>query len=146
MALEEGEKAPQFKAVNQNGEIKKLSDYYGGWLVLYFYPKDFTPGCTIEACNFRDDHAQLKELATVVGVSQDSVDRHKKFEEKFNLPFELLSDHGGKIANTYGADGKIFKKRITFLIDPKGIIQKFYKSVKPSEHTQQVLDDLKRLV
>ena len=145
MELKNETNAPDFKVENQKGEIKQLSDYLGNWLVLYFYPKDFTPGCTIEACNFRDGHDLLKELAVVVGVSTDSVDRHKKFKARFNLPFELLSDTGGKMVRAYGADGKIMKKRVTFLIDPKGIIRKIYKSVKPIEHTGMVIEDLKNL-
>jgi len=145
MELKQGDKAPDFQAANQKGEQKKLTDYKGNWLVLYFYPKDFTPGCTIEACSFRDDHTKLKEYATVVGVSTDSVERHKKFEERFNLPFELLADPDGKMTEAYGADGKIFKKRVTFLIDPQGVIQKVYPSVKAGEHSAEVLDDLQKL-
>ena len=144
MELQEKQKAPNFKAPNQNGELRELKDYLGKWLVLYFYPRDFTPGCTIEACNFRDDHTKIKQYATVVGVSTDSVEKHKKFEERFKLPFELLSDTEENMVKTYGADGLIFKKRVTFLIDPKGIIQKIYKSVKPIKHTKQILEELQK--
>lgn len=145
MELKEGQKAPNFKVLNQDSEQKELKDYLGSWLVLYFYPKDFTPGCTIEACNFRDGYGDLKKLATVVGVSTDTVEKHKKFEARFSLPFELLSDEDGKMSKSYGADGIIFKKRVTFLIDPEGVIKKIYQSVKPQEHTGQVLEDLKKL-
>ncbi len=145
MELKEGQKAPNFKVSNQNGETKELKNYLGNWLVLYFYPKDFTPGCTIEACSFRDGHEELKKLATVVGVSTDSVERHKKFEQRFTLPFELLSDEDGEMSKSYGADGIIFKKRVTFLIDPKGVIKKIYNTVKPNEHTLEVITDLKKI-
>ena len=145
MELKEGQKALNFKAPNQNGDLKELKDYSDKWLVLYFYPKDFTPGCIIEACNFRDGHNELKKLASVVGVSKDTVEKHKKFKERFTLPFELLSDKDGKMTSDYGADGVVFKKRITFLIDPRGIINKIYKTVKPTEHTQEVVKDLKEL-
>lgn len=145
-----GDRAPDFRLVDQNGQIKKLSDFSGQWVVLYFYPKDDTPGCTKEACAFRDDLASLEKLgAKVVGISVDDSDSHAKFAAKYHLPFPLLADEDGKVAESYGALTNLLvvkiAKRYTFLIDPKGKISKVYLSVDTSRHSQEIVDDLKKL-
>lgn len=145
-----GDIAPAFRLTDQHGEIKKLSDFSGQWVVLYFYPKDDTPGCTKEACAFRDDLASLEKLgAKVVGISVDDSDSHAKFAAKYHLPFPLLADEDGKVAESYGALANLFvvkiAKRYTFLIDPKGKISKVYLSVDTSRHSQEIVDDLKNL-
>ena len=145
-----GQPAPDFNLPDARQQPHKLADYAGKWLVLYFYPKDDTPGCTEEACHFRDDLAQLEKLgAKVVGVSVDNTDSHAKFAEKYQLPFPLLADIDGKVADSYGAlmNLGIFKKarRYTFLIDPKGNVAKIYLNVDTSRHSQEIIDDLKKL-
>ena len=145
-----GDTAPDFRLVDQNGTIKSLSDFSGQWVVLYFYPKDDTPGCTKEACSFRDDLTTLEKLgAKVVGVSVDDSDSHSKFASKYHLPFPLLADSDGKVADSYGALTNLLlikiAKRYTFLIDPKGKIAKVYLSVDTSRHSQEIVDDLKKL-
>lgn len=134
--------APDFEGVDQDGHIRHLADYIGKWLLLYFYPKDFTPGCTTEACAFRDGFAELSKSITIVGVSADSLDSHRKFIAKHDLPFTLLADPDKKIIKAYGADGKLFNKRVSFLIDPQGKIAKIYSKVSPSTHMQEVRDDI----
>lgn len=144
--------APDFTLPDQDGEMRALSSYRGQWVLLYFYPKDDTPGCTKEACAIRDAFPQFdSSKAVVLGISPDSVKSHKKFEEKYKLPFTLLADEGHKIADTYGVWG--LKKfmgreyegvmRTSFLIDPKGNIAKVYEKVKPETHAAEVLADLK---
>ena len=145
-----GQPAPAFNLKDSNNVPHQLSDYSEKWLVLYFYPKDDTPGCTKEACHFRDDLFELEKLgAKVVGVSVDDSDSHAQFAEKYKLPFPLLADKDGKVADSYGAltNLGIFKiaKRYTFLIDPKGNIAKSYLSVDTSRHSQEIIDDLKKL-
>jgi len=145
-----GDTAPDFRLVDQNGTIRSLSDFSGQWVVLYFYPKDDTPGCTKEACSFRDDLTTLEKLgAKVVGVSVDDSDSHSKFSSKYHLPFPLLADADGKVADSYGALTNLLllkiAKRYTFLIDPKGKIAKVYLSVDTSRHSQEIVDDLKKL-
>lgn len=145
-----GQPAPAFNLPDQNGQQHKLSDYAGNWLVLYFYPKDDTPGCTKEACSFRDDLFKLEKLgAKVVGVSVDDSDSHAKFAQKYHLPFPLLADKDGKIADSYGALRNLglfhIAKRYTYLIDPKGKIAKAYLDVDTSRHSQQIIDDLQHL-
>ena len=145
-----GDTAPDFRLVDQNGTIRSLSDFSGQWVVLYFYPKDDTPGCTKEACSFRDDLTTLEKLgAKVVGVSVDDSDSHSKFASKYHLPFPLLADADGKVAESYGALTNLMllkiAKRYTFLIDPKGKIAKVYLSVDTSRHSQEIVDDLKKL-
>lgn len=145
-----GEPAPDFNLPDAQSQRHQLSDYAGKWLVLYFYPKDDTPGCTKEACNFRDDLFHLEKLgAKVVGVSVDDTESHAEFARKYSLPFPLLSDKDGKVAERYGALlnlGLIRKaKRYTFLIDPQGNIAKVYLSVDTSRHSQEIIDDLKQL-
>jgi len=143
--------APNFTLNDAKGNSHSLSDYRGKYLVLYFYPKNDTPGCTKEACHFRDDMTQLKKLgAKVVGVSVDSSESNGKFAEKYNLPFTLLADTDGKIADSYHALTNLFvmkiAKRHTFLIDPDGKIKKIYTSVNVSNHSQQIIDDLKAIL
>jgi peroxiredoxin Q/BCP len=147
---EVGEAAPDFSLPDAKLQQHKLADYSGKWLVLYFYPKNDTPGCTKEACAFRDDLFQLEKLsATVVGVSVDDTDSHAEFARKYNLPFPLLSDKDGKVADSYGALTNLgiikIAKRYTYLIDPKGKIAKVYLSVDTSRHSQEIIDDLKKL-
>jgi peroxiredoxin Q/BCP len=142
--------APNFTLNDTKGNSHSLSDYRGKYLVLYFYPKNDTPGCTKEACHFRDDMSQLEKLgAKVVGVSVDSIESNGKFAEKYNLPFTLLADTDGKVAASYNALTNLFvikiAKRHTFLIDPDGKIKKIYTSVNVSNHSQQIIDDLKAL-
>jgi peroxiredoxin Q/BCP len=145
-----GQPAPDFSLPDASSKIHKLSDYSGKWLVLYFYPKDDTPGCTTQACNFRDDLFKLEKLgAKVVGVSVDDSDSHAEFAKKYNLPFPLLSDKNGKVADSYGALTNLgiikIAKRYTFLIDPKGNIAKVYLSVDTSRHSEEIINDLKQL-
>ena len=145
-----GTKAPDFNLPNAKGEMLSLSSLQGSWLVLYFYPKDDTPGCTKQACSFRDDMQKLENLgATVVGISVDDGKSHADFAKKYSLPYALLSDKDGAVANQYGAltNFGIIKmaKRYTFLIDPNGKLQKSYLDVNVSKHSQQIIDDLTRL-
>jgi peroxiredoxin Q/BCP len=141
--------APNFTAKNANGEIVRLKDLRGRKVVLYFYPKDDTPGCTKEACSFRDAFADFKQQGIeVVGVSVDSEASHKKFTAKYKLPFTLLADPDHSIADAYGVYGEkkfmgrtyMGVKRITFLIDEKGKIKKVFEKVKPEEHAREVLE------
>ena len=145
-----GQPAPAFSLPDQNGKTHQLADYAGQWVVLYFYPRDDTPGCTKEACSFRDDLQQLEKLgAKVVGISVDDADSHAKFALKYHLPFPLLADKDGSVANSYGALTNLgiikFAKRYTFLINPQGKIAKVYESVDTSRHSQEIIGDLKRL-
>lgn len=145
-----GQPAPAFALPDQNGKAHTLKDYTGQWVVLYFYPKDDTPGCTKEACSFRDDLYRLEKLgAKVIGVSVDDTDSHAKFAQKYRLPFPLLADRDGKIADSYGAltDLGLLKiaKRYTFLIDNSGNIARVYQSVDTSRHSQQIITDLGQL-
>ena len=148
--LSEGTKAPAFTLPDQNGQMHSLSDYAGKKVVLYFYPKDMTSGCTSQACNFRDMYPQfLEKGAVVLGVSKDSVESHKRFEEKHGLPFTLLSDTELEVIAAYdvlktGKDGKPTKSlvRTTFLIDENGIIAKAFGGVKPKENAAQMLGEL----
>lgn len=143
--------APEFSAKNQDGELIKLSDLHGKWIVLYFYPKDETPGCTVQACSLRDVNTELTELsATVVGVSKDDEDSHRKFAAKHNLNFHLLADADQSIINTYGAWGpKMFGRegilRKTYLIDPDGVVRKVWAKATPQGHGDDVVDALKAL-
>ena len=146
----EGTAAPAFSLPDQAGKTHTLADYAGRWLVLYFYPKDDTPGCTTEACNFRDDIARIRRLgAEVVGVSVDDVASHADFAAKHKLPFPLLADEGGNVAESYGAlrDLMVMKmaKRQTYIIDPNGRIARRYLDVDPKTHAAEVVADLERL-
>ena len=147
---EVGAPAPAFSLPDQTGKTHALTDYAGRWLVLYFYPKDDTPGCTKEACNFRDDIARIRKLgAEVVGVSVDDAASHAAFAKKHSLPFTLLADQGGAVAASYGAlrDLMVMKiaKRVTFIIDPQGRVAQRYLDVDPDVHAAEVLADLERL-
>jgi peroxiredoxin Q/BCP len=145
-----GTAAPDFTLPDQNGKSRQLSEWRGKWVVLYFYPKDDTPGCTEEACTFRDDLVQLSALdAQVVGISVDTTDSHKAFAEKYHLPFPLLADAKAEVATNYGAlsDWLVMKvaKRYTFLINPQGKIAKVYLSVDTSRHSADIVNDLRQL-
>lgn len=146
-----GQKAPNFTLPDQDGKMHSLSDYLGKKVLLYFYPKDDTPGCTTEACNFRDGYEEFKKMGLVIlGVSKDAVKSHKRFAEKFSLPFPLLSDEEGKVIERYGSWGKkkfmgreymgIFRN--SFLIDEEGKVAKIYESVKAADHAEEVKIDL----
>jgi peroxiredoxin Q/BCP len=148
VSLQAGDTAPAFTAVSDKGERISLADFEGRFVVLYFYPKDDTPGCTKEACAFRDSSAELAKLgAVVLGVSIDSVKAHGKFIKKFNLPFPLLADEDRAIINAYGVWGeKIFMgrkyqgtHRVTFLIGPDGRIADLWTKIKPEQHVSEVL-------
>ena len=149
-SLDVGQPAPEFELPDQQGQLHSLEDYRDQWVVLYFYPKDDTPGCTTEACEFRDNIFAYRELdAQILGVSLDDVDSHRKFAEEYSLPFPLLADTEGAAADAYGVKTKMMgwtvAKRQTFLIDPDGNIAMHYEKVDPDEHSAQVLADLKSL-
>jgi peroxiredoxin Q/BCP len=146
----DGTAAPEFALPDQSGKPVRLADFRGKWVVLYFYPKDDTPGCTEEACTFRDDLAKLSALgAQVVGVSVDDSASHAAFAKKYGLPFPLLADTDARTASRYGAvtDMWITKmaKRYTFLIDPQGRIAKTYLKVDTSRHSGEIIADLRQL-
>ncbi len=140
-------KAADFNLPDQNGNMHSLKEYAGSWLVLYFYPEDDTTGCTTEACNFRDARDIIGELsgAKVVGISKDTVESHKKFAEKYNLNFTILSDTEHKAMIAYDSWGIMMAKRNTFIINPEGEIVKEYRGVEPSEHAAEIIEDLKLL-
>ena len=145
-----GSTAPEFTLTSQEGGSVSLKDYRGSWVVLYFYPKDQTPGCTREAHNFQVDQPKYAERhAVVLGVSVDSVDSHKKFCAKEGLNFKLLADTDGKVSKTYGSLTNLgvvkFAARHTFLIDPSGKVAKAYTSVDPVRHSEEVLSTLDQL-
>lgn len=142
MKLSVGDTAPDFTAPDQNGESYSLRDFKGKWILLYFYPKDFTSGCTREACSMRDHFEELSKSITIFGVSADSIDSHKKFALAYHLPFTVLADPEKKLIKAYGADGFLFTRRSSFLIDPEGKIAKIYDKVDPDIHATQVLSDL----
>ena len=148
---EAGSPAPDFRLQDQNGDWHALADYRGQWLAVYFYPKDDTPGCTTEACNFRDNIYAFRAIgANVVGVSLDDVASHKAFAEKYSLPFILLADTDGEMARDYGVlrDWKLVQiaARESFIVNPEGIIVKHYVDVDPDTHTDEVLAELERLI
>lgn len=137
-------KVKNFSLHDQSTTIHTLKQYRGKWVVLYFYPKDDTPGCTIEACTFRDSLAELQKRGVVIlGVSKDSVASHKKFADKYHLNFPILSDESKETIKAYDAWGGLGTRRITYLIDPKGDIHKIYKNVNPTIHAGEILPDLK---
>ena len=153
MPLAAGIPAPEFSIVDDTGTTRRLADFRGRPVVLYFYPKDDTPGCTTEACNFRDDYSAYVEAdVIIVGISPDNAKSHARFKEKFGLPFLLLADEDHKIADAYGVWG--LKKfmgreyegvfRTTFLIDGNGRIARVFENVKPAEHSAEVLAALRR--
>jgi len=147
--LKEGDKAPVFEGVDQNGKTVSLNDFKGKKTILYFYPKDDTPGCTAQACNLRDNyHALIAKGFQVVGISTDSVKSHKKFEDKYSLPFPLIADEEKKVVEQYGVWGEkkfmgknyMGTNRTTFLIDEEGTIKKIITKPDTKNQTQQVLD------
>lgn len=151
MELQAGSNAPNFSLKDPQGKLVNLKDFRGQWVVLYFYPRDLTPGCTDEACGFRDHHANLEAAnVVVIGISGDDEKSHQKFIKKHNLPFLLLSDTTIEVAKAYGSFGekKFMGKtyegifRHTFVISPNGKIAKIYRKVKPKEHAAQVLEDI----
>lgn len=144
------EPAPDFELADQTGKTHRLGDYAGQWVVLYFYPKDDTPGCTTEACEFRDNIFAFRRMnAQILGVSFDDIESHKEFAEEYNLPFPLLADTEGKVIDAYDVRGGMMgfqiAKRQTFIIDPEGRIAKHYEKVDPDEHSAEVLADLEAL-
>lgn len=151
--LKEGDQAPAFNIKDQNGKLHQLADYQGKKVILYFYPKDLTSGCTVESCNLRDNYTGLtKNGFEVIGVSADNEEKHQKFIEKHDLPFNLLADVDHKMLNAYGVWGpkKFMGKkydgihRTTFVIDETGIIEKIITKVETKEHTKQILEELKQ--
>lgn len=148
--VSEGSKAPDFTLNSQDGTQTSLQQYRGKWVVLYFYPKDFTQGCTIEAHGFQQDEAQYQQKnAVILGVSLDSSDSHKQFCAKEGLNFKLLADESAKVATQYDSvmdfQGKKYAARNTFIIDPDGVVRKVYRGVKPTGHSQEVLNALSDL-
>ena len=148
MSLKIGNKAPDFESINQNGDKVKLSNFIGKKVVLYFYPKDNTPGCTTQACNLKDNYNTLKKNGyTILGISKDSPKSHQKFINKFNLPFDLIADENKNVHIKYGTwiEKSMYGKnymgtaRWTFLIDEKGNIENIIQKVKTKEHTSQIL-------
>ena len=146
--LSEGDKAPAFKSKDQNGQTVSLSDFKGQKVVLYFYPEDDTPTCTIEACNLRDNYSLLKQKGIILlGVSPDDEKKHKKFQQKFNLPFTLVTDEGKRIINKYGVWGEknlygrkyMGLHRTTFVINEKGVIEKIFLRPNNKAHAAEIL-------
>lgn len=149
--LKVGDKAPAFTGKDQNGKSISLKDYAGKKLILYFYPKDDTPGCTAETCNLRDNYTMLKRKGyEVLGVSIDPEKRHQKFIDKYSVPFDLLADDDKKVVEKYGVWGEknlygrkyMGTYRTTFIINEKGIIEELYTKVKTANHTEQILGQL----
>ncbi|MEK7524213.1 MAG: thioredoxin-dependent thiol peroxidase [Patescibacteria group bacterium] len=154
MKLHTGDPAPELGLKDQDGKTHSIASYLGKWVFLYFYPKDDTPGCTIEACTARDNFAQFKKMSCVVlGVSIDTPASHTKFIKKFTLPFTLLADDKKELVQTYGVWGQkeymgreyMGTFRTSFIIDPQGKIRKIYREVRPKTHIEEVLKDLKKL-
>ena len=155
MKLTIGDKAPDFTLPDQEGKNHKLAGYKGQWVLLYFYPKDDTPGCTKEACMLRDNYSSFKKIkAVVLGVSIDTVEKHERFAQKYDLPFPLLADIEKEVVQAYEVWGKkkfmgreyMGIRRWSFLIDPKGKIAKIYEDVKPALHAAEVLADLEAMI
>jgi len=145
-----GDPAPEFSLTDQHNSVHKLKAYRGKWVVVYFYPRDETPTCTKEACQFRDNsNAITSKQAVILGVSTDNMAKHQKFATRYNLPFSLLADTDGLVAQRYGAllDLKIlrFVKRHSFIIDPEGVVAKIYRNVNADVHVDQVINDLNQL-
>ena len=152
MTISAGVPAPDFILLDESGTQRRLSDYRGQTVVLYFYPKDDTPGCTTEACNFRDDYSAYSDAGVVIlGVSADSVKSHEKFRKKYGLPFPLLADEDHAVCEQYGVwgekqfMGRNYKGvlRTTFLIDPNGKVKRVFEKVKPSDHSAEMLAAIK---
>lgn len=151
MPIEEGKKAPAFALTDQTGKRVDLSDFRGQDVIVYFYPKDDTPGCTTEACNFRDDILVFRKMGVhILGVSTDDVESHQAFAEKHSLPFPLLADTTGEVSATYAGFKLLgllkLANRKTYLIGPDGTIAKRYDTVDPDKHSTQIMDDLKKLM
>lgn len=151
ITLKEGDKAPLFSGEDQNGNKVSLGDYKGKKLVLYFYPKDDTPGCTTEACNLRDNYSLLRKKGfEIIGVSPDDIKSHKKFEKKFDLPFILIADTSHKILEKYGVWGlkKLYGReymgvlRTTFVMDEKGVIRKIFTRPDVKAHAEEIIESL----
>lgn len=149
--LKEGDKAPAFKGLNQNGELISSADFKGKKIILYFYPKDNTPGCTAEACSLRDDYSALTQKGfEIIGVSTDDEKSHLKFVSKYELPFNLIADTDKKIVEDYGVwvEKNMYGRkymgtaRLTFIIDEKGIISKIFEKVNTKNHSRQILENL----
>jgi peroxiredoxin Q/BCP len=149
--LKEGDKAPDFGVADQSGVVRQLSEFKGKKVILYFYPKDLTPGCTVESCNLRDNYSDLIQKGfEVIGVSADDEKKHNRFIDKYELPFTLLADVDKKVINAYGVWGpkKFMGKmydgihRTTFVINEEGIIEKVITKVKTKHHTAQILEEL----
>jgi thioredoxin-dependent peroxiredoxin len=149
---EVGTAAPDFKLTSEQGKVTSLADFHGKWVVLYFYPKDMTPGCTTQACEFRDNIFEYRNIgAVILGVSVDDVESHKAFSDEHSLPFPILADVEKKVATSYGTLTKYLgiaelARRDTFIISPQGKIAKHYMKVEPKGHSAIVLGDLKQLV
>lgn len=154
MLLKIGNTAPELALPDQDGVVHDVKDYRGQWLLIYFYPKDDTPGCTVEACALRDNFPAFKNLGiTVLGISADTTKKHASFAKKYELPFTLLADEDKRVVETYGVWGK--KKfmgreymgisRTSFLVGPDGLIKKIYENVKPKDHAGEVLADVSRM-
>lgn len=146
----QGDAAPDFELSDQKGDLHSIEDYRGQWIALYFYPKDDTPGCTTEACEFRDNVFAFRDAnCQILGVSLDDVTSHQSFAEKYDLPFPLLADIAGAAASAYGVKSRMFgmtlAKRQTFLIDPDGNVARHYEDVDPDTHSAQLLNDLQAL-
>ncbi|ABW01076.1 peroxiredoxin [Caldivirga maquilingensis] len=146
--VKEGEEAPNFELSDHNGSTIRLSDYRGRWIVLYFFPKAFTPGCTIETKEFSRLWDELEKMGvTVFGISTDSVETQRKFAEKYGVKFKLLSDHDKNASKAYGVLGLIgMAERVTFIINPEGKVVKVIKGVKPDEHPVKALEYLRAVI
>lgn len=153
--LKLNQKAPEFSLPDEDGNLHTLKEFLGKYLLLYFYPKDDTPGCTTEACNFRDQSREFEKLnTTIIGISADNTKSHKKFKEKHSLPFLLLSDENKSTLKEYGVwqekkfMGKAYMgiSRSSFLIGKNGEILKIYENVNPLRHTNEVIEDIKKLI
>lgn len=139
--------APSFFLQAQDQKTYTLEQFRGQYVLLYFYPKDDTPGCTKEACTIRDQFDEFQRLGvTVLGVSADSAESHKDFAEKYHLPFLLLADEAKETIKAYGADGLLFTKRVSYLIDPQGTITNVYPDVDPASHAGQILEDVRTAI
>ena len=141
--LRVGERAPAWAGLDQEEVSRSSYEYKGKWLLLYFYPKDDTPGCTAEACAFRDHFGKLQHRIMIIGISADDVESHKKFAQKYRLPFTIIADPNRTIIKAYGADGIIMAKRTSFLIRPTGEIAKVYSRVEPEKHAEEVDQDVR---
>lgn len=141
--------APAFELEGSDGKTHRLDQYQGHWVILYFYPKDNTPGCTLEACQFRDNFSQMRDLNSIIlGINTDSVQSHGKFAKKHQFPFPLLSDADGEVSRQYGCLFKLgpikFCKRHSFIIDPNGNLAKIYRQVSPTKHAAEIIEFLQQ--